>query len=282
MLIVDSQVHIWAADRPERPWPKPTDAWKPVPHRSVPLTADVLLADMAAAGIDRVILVPPSFEGDYNDVVLEACRRHPDRFRFAARMALDDPAGRELVASWRRNAGMVALQLTFQHSLFQKPLLSGEINWLWTAAERAGLPLQIFVSNTLMPHIERTVQKHPGLKVLVNHLGLTAGHDEGAFVDYANLLALARYPNVAVKASCMPFYSKDAYPFPKLHPFMRQALDAFGPTRYFWGTDYSRLPASCSYRQSVTMFTEELPWLKGADLELVMGRGICEWIGWER
>ncbi len=29
------------------------------------------------------------------------------------------------------------------------------------------------------------------------------------------------------------------------------------------------------------MFTEELPWLHGHDLELVMGRGLCDWIGWE-
>ena len=29
------------------------------------------------------------------------------------------------------------------------------------------------------------------------------------------------------------------------------------------------------------MFTEEMPWLKGQDLEWVMGRGICEWIGWK-
>jgi hypothetical protein len=28
------------------------------------------------------------------------------------------------------------------------------------------------------------------------------------------------------------------------------------------------------------MFTEEMPWLKGQDLEGVMGRGLCEWIGW--
>jgi hypothetical protein len=25
---------------------------------------------------------------------------------------------------------------------------------------------------------------------------------------------------------------------------------------------------------------EELPWLKGRDLELVMGRALCDWIGW--
>jgi len=37
----------------------------------------------------------------------------------------------------------------------------------------------------------------------------------------------------------------------------------------------------CSYRQCVTMFTEELPWLAGNDRDLVMGRAVCEWIGWK-
>jgi hypothetical protein len=29
------------------------------------------------------------------------------------------------------------------------------------------------------------------------------------------------------------------------------------------------------------MFTEEVPFLKGRDLDLVMGRAVCDWIGWE-
>ena len=36
----------------------------------------------------------------------------------------------------------------------------------------------------------------------------------------------------------------------------------------------------CSYRECVTMFTEELPWLGGRDLELGMGQAVCDWIGW--
>ena len=28
------------------------------------------------------------------------------------------------------------------------------------------------------------------------------------------------------------------------------------------------------------MFTEEMSWLKGQDVDWVMGRGICDWIGW--
>jgi hypothetical protein len=32
----------------------------------------------------------------------------------------------------------------------------------------------------------------------------------------------------------------------------------------------------------VTFFTEELPWLKGRDLELVMGQSVVEWLDWKR
>jgi len=62
--------------------------------------------------------------------------------------------------------------------------------------------------------------------------------------------------------------------------FIRQIYDAFGPQRCFWGTDITRMP--CPYRQCVTMFTEELPWLQGRDKELVMGEAICDWLGWKR
>jgi hypothetical protein len=30
----------------------------------------------------------------------------------------------------------------------------------------------------------------------------------------------------------------------------------------------------------VAMFTEETPWLKGRDLDSVMGRAVCDWLGW--
>ena len=89
---------------------------------------------------------------------------------------------------------------------------------------------------------------------------------------------LAGHPNIVAKASPFPRYSSEAYPYPKLHPYLRQVFDAFGPKRMFWGTDLTGIP--CTYRQAIAMFTEELPWLRGEDLEWVMGRGVCEWLGW--
>src|SRR5580704_1082389 len=39
-------------------------------------------------------------------------------------------------------------------------------------------------------------------------------------------------------------------------------------------------PPGAVGRQCVTVFTEELPWLQGRDLELVMGEALCNWVGW--
>jgi hypothetical protein len=72
--------------------------------------------------------------------------------------------------------------------------------------------------------------------------------------------------------------AEDEYPFRSLHPHLQRCFDAFGPERMFWGTDITRM--QCYWRQCVTLFTEELPWLKGRDLELVMGKALCNWLGW--
>jgi hypothetical protein len=114
----------------------------------------------------------------------------------------------------------------------------------------------------------------------MDHLAITGGKkDDEAFTGLDLLLAMARRPNVAVKATALPCFTSDSYPYRRLHPHIRRVYDAFGPRRMFWGTDLSRLP--CTYRQGVTLFTEEMAWLTAADLEWIMGRGVCEWLGWE-
>jgi L-fuconolactonase len=275
MLITDAQVHIWGADTAERPWP-PGRAHQA--HRPQPFSKDDLLREMDAAGVQRAVIVPPSWEGDRNDLALEAARRHPDRFAVMGRLALERPESRALLAGWKRQPGMLGLRFTF-HTALQKPWLTdGTADWLWPAAERAGLPVMIFVPGSL-PQVGPIAERHPSLRLVIDHLALSLTQkDDAAFADLPALLALARHPNVAVKASALPCYSTEPYPYRGLHKHLRRVFDAFGPRRMFWGTDLTRLRGT--YREAITMFTEELPWLSKADQEWVMGRGVCEWLGW--
>ena len=275
MHIVDSQVHIWGADTPDRPWPpgRAHQAQKPYP-----VTKDMLLKEMDAAGVSRIVLVPPSWEGDRNDLALGAARLHPDRFAVMGRLALERPESRALVADWKKQPGMLGMRFTFHTDVSRPWLTDGTADWLWAAAERAGIPLMVLVPGSL-DALDRIAGRHPDLKLVIDHVGLRVTEKgPSVFADLPTVCALAKRPNVAVKASGMPSLSAEPYPFRDLHPHIRQLVDAFGPRRTFWGTDLTRMP--CPYRECVTLFTEELPWLEGADLEWVMGRGVCEWLGW--
>ena len=103
--------------------------------------------------------------------------------------------------------------------------------------------------------------------------------DDAAWANLPEMLALAKFPNVAIKATGAPSYSSEAYPYRNIHGHLKRIYDAFGPERMFWGTDITRMP--CSWRQCVAMFTEELPWLSDKDRELIMGRAVCTWLGWK-
>jgi len=276
MLIVDSQVHIWGADTPERPWPKNRTVKA---QRDVPLEKDELLREMDAAGVGRVVIVPPSWEGDRNDLGLAAAKAHPDRFAVMGRIDPEAPESRGRIAGWRKQPGMLGVRFVFHRSPLLELLTEGKADWLWPEAESHGIPVYMLVPHRHLHFVEKIATRHPKLKLVMDHSGLVDGKDEEAFKEFDKLLALAKYPNVATKVSCFPFFTTDKYPFRKLHPCLRQVYDTFGPKRMFWGTDLSRLP--CSYRQGVTLFTEELPWLTGQDLEWVMGRGVCEWLGWK-
>ncbi len=274
MQIVDAQVHVWAASTPERPWPA-----RHKPHRPEPITAGDLLREMKQAGVDRAVLVPPSWEGERNDVVLAAAQAHPDRFAVMGRLDPEAPASRGLIGTWREQPGMLGLRFTFHRPILRPLLVEGKVDWVWAEAEKAGVPVMMLAVHSDMPYFDRIAERHPGLRITIDHLGITGGaKDEAAFRDFGELLRLAKRPNVAVKASCLPHCTTEAYPYRSLHPHLKRVYDSFGPKRIFWGSDLSRLP--CAYRQAVTMFTEEIPWLTSDDLGWIMGRGLREWLGW--
>jgi predicted TIM-barrel fold metal-dependent hydrolase len=174
---------------------------------------------------------------------------------------------------------MLGLRFAFLKPGEEKWLTDGTADWLWPAAERAGLPVGLLCPNDVKA-VGEIAAKHPKLKLLIDHMARKRHTtDDASFSDLGELLALAKYPNVAVKATGAPSYSSDAWPYRNIHKYLKQIFDAYGAHRMFWGTDVTRMP--CSWRQCVTMYTEELPWLMGRDLELVMGEALCNWIGWK-
>jgi L-fuconolactonase len=274
MLVVDAQVHVWGANTPDRPWAPGLK-----PHRPEPLGVPELLEHMRAAGVDRAVLVPPRIEAGRNDVSTDAAKTQPHRFAVMGRLDPRAPDAASRLRTWRDQAGMLGLRFTLKKSL-ENLLTDGHMETIWPAAEEAGLPLYIAVTQRNSALVASIAARHPQLRLVLDHLAIESDKlkDEAAFRDLDGVLALAKFANVAVKATAMPCYTVDRYPYRSLHTNLKRVIEAYGPQRVFWGSDLSRLRGS--YRECVTMFTEEMPWLSKSDVEWIMGRGLCEWLGW--
>jgi len=267
--IVDAQIHIWSKGTPSGL------------HRKVSaFTAEEALREMNEAGVHAAVIHPPaSWDPDSNAMAVEAARKYPERFAVMGQFPPTRPELRHLMRGWKNQSGMLGLRWALLHPEEQVWLRDGTLDWLWPAAEQEGLPVSC-MGGLFLKEFRQIAEAHPNLKMILDHCGLVrTGQDEAAFAKLDELVALAKLPNVAVKATGAPHYSTQGYPYRNIHDGLQRIFDAFGPKRFFWGTDITRMP--CSYRQCVTFFTEELPWLKGEDLEWVMGRAVCEWLGWD-
>ena len=103
MQIVDSQVHTWDSVL--------NDSFKP--HRSSPFGISDLLKDMNNAGVDGVVLVPPSWSAEGTPETIASLEHYPDRFRVIGRVSLEKGISPKKVRfeSWDKSLKMVGSQL---------------------------------------------------------------------------------------------------------------------------------------------------------------------------
>src|SRR5438874_6361736 len=129
-MIVDAQVHLWKAESPDWKWVPGIQ-----PQLPEPFTIERLVTMMDEAGVDRAVIVPPSWPGDRNDYGLEAARRYPTRFAVMGRIPLAKPESAALLPRWREQPGMLGVRLTL-HGPQAVLLEGGTADWFWPAAEK--------------------------------------------------------------------------------------------------------------------------------------------------
>jgi L-fuconolactonase len=270
VIIVDAQVHIWQAGKAS------------AHHccgRPDPFTADDLLAEMQAAGVDRAVFGPPTWDPNGNQPSLDAAIEHPDRFTVTGDIDWLGAPDPQRIENWCRQPGMSGLRLIFNTPEKQAHLGAGSVEWIWQAAQRADVPVMLLIPGGV-PLVQAIAKKYPGLRLCIDHLGIPRGAKNGAaFEHLSQLIPLAKLGNVCVKAGGLPAYSTvDAFPHPSLHAPLRQVYDAFGPERIFWASDVTRM--TCPYCDVVTFFTEGIPWLTQQDKRLILGEAVCRWLNW--
>lgn len=264
MDIIDTQVHIWTADRlalvssdSRRPW-----LWI---FEGEPVTIEVQHAAMNAVGVTAtVIAVPAGLYGrqradgfvEYdNGYAEEAAKRYPGRFYSVGFADPVAPDVDDAVADLAARPGVVGIRQRVGHGDGLDEITQGQWNLFFRSVAEHGLPVFVAAEGVL-ESLHQTIQRHDDVQFIIDHFGLPVPQvlppDSGRpFDQLPSLLELAKFPNVAVKWGGAQRLSEEPYPFEDIWPHMHRVVDAFGVDRLMFASDWTVCRDLHSYGEAV-------------------------------
>lgn len=179
---------------------------------------------------------------------IDACvMRYPERFAGVRRFDYDADDLEEQIIAFRNKPGMVAARSIIgegETGAVRPDFCAGKMDPLYELAEKHGLPL--FISTSGWTKLVKPLAlKYPGLKLVIDHIGLRQSPPSPPrpepWAGLPDVLKLKRYPNVYIKLSGVPLLSVERFPFKDTWPYLHRIVDAFGPERIMWASDFTRM-----------------------------------------
>ena len=271
MAIIDSQVHAYEANTPQRPWHS-------VPNWPPHVTGDEMVAAMDKVGVDGAIFISAFSLYQYDDsYAREVQRKHPGRMALVKPVNPNDPAVAEVIAEWKRTPGTVGIRiiLTKEPGRQSDPNHPG-LERILRAAVKHDFPVNMLCWGNVDAGSE-LVDRHPDVRFIIDHLAIMQPRTPPApaepWADLPKVLALAKRENAVIKVSGACTLSKQPYPFDDIWDPLARVFDAWGFERCLWGTDWTRAFAVVNYEQAVRPFVETKR-LSHSERAMLMG-GAC-------
>ncbi|MFC9631570.1 amidohydrolase family protein [Streptomyces mirabilis] len=261
---VDAHHHVWDLSIRDQDWITGAELR--------PLRRDFGVADLApqarAAGVDRTVLVQTVTVPEETPEFL-ALAAHSELIAGVVGWTdLTRPDVADELARLRGLPGGRHLK-GIRHQVQGEPdpewLLRPDVRDGLAAVAEAGLVYDLVVLPHQLPACVRAAAGHPGLTFVLDHLGKPP-IATGALRPWATAVrALAALPNTVCKLSGMVTEADHAkWTVDGLRPYADTVLDAFGPGRLMFGSDWPVCTLAASYGQVVDV-AEELTGGLGAE-----------------
>ncbi len=276
MSIIDSQVHVYAANTPDRPW-------HTVPNWPDHVTGDEMVQAMDAVGVDGAIFISAFSMYRYDaSYAIEVQNAYPGRFGLVKPVDPLDPAVAEAIAEWKNAPGTVGIRIMMPKDAGLEPDDPG-IKLILHEAMRHDFPVNILCWGNLEVG-KAVIDGHPDNRFIIDHLGIVQPRTPPAppdpWADLPKVLDLASRPNVVMKVSGACTLSHAGYPYPDIWDPLARVFDTWGLDRCLWGTDWTRAFAVVNYKQAVEPF-RLTDLLTESERAALMGGACARAYGWK-
>ena len=254
MPIIDSHTHLMTLNTQLYPLADPTSGYKPNTEGS----AKHLKAQMNAAGVERALAISTGFYGWDNSYAMDELVSNNSWLTIGVLVdptAKDGPQNLEILVKKGANGIRIQRHL-FYHQSLDDPISTP----LWEKAAELDLTVDVNATHEEYSAVEKRIREFPDTRFVLDHCGYVSGNLAPKKNTTEPVRRLARYNNVYIKLTFLPLASQQPYPFKDVHWMVRELVDAFGPDRCLFGSNFptDQYSPKTSYKETVALFSEAI------------------------
>lgn len=251
-MILDAHHHLWRYSREEYGWI--SDEMRVLAQD---FGVDELRASAGACGVIGSIAVQARQTVAETEWLLDLADADDFVHGVVGWAPLAAPDLRETLDRWANRGKLRGLRQVVQDEPDDAFILRDDFNRGVAEALRRGLAYDILIFARQLPAAIEFVDRHPNGRLVLDHIAKPSIADGGIEPWRSQLVELARRPNVACKISGVVTEADwSSWTPDSIRPYLDATLEAFGPRRLMFGSDWPVCLLATEYARWAEVVTD--------------------------
>ena len=242
-----------------------------------------LLNEMNLCGVAGAVLI--QYGGSYdNSYQFECARRFPNRFKVAVQIDPDDPTPESTLVSLKES-GAAGIRLYASSEFKTRDPFA-----IWKLAGELGLTVSTGGSGGPEQYgakFKKLLDACPRTHFQIEHLAGVGASAEAPYSTYKEALRCSQWPHTSIKIPGIgeimkrPARLPAGYPFSQPPALFELALEAFGPKRMVWASDFPLCTTREGYRSCIEGVRSYPAFKNGDSLDWILGKSAARIWGFD-
>ena len=233
---IDAHQHYWNPARGDYDW-MPKD--NPVLNR--PYLPPDLAPDLAAHGIERTVLVQAAATVNETEYLLGLADATPGIAGVVGWVDFEDPSSVSTLTRLARHPKFLGVRPMIQDIPDVNWMLRKDVQWAYAALIDLDLSFDALGFPQHLGNFYTLLTRYPNLRTILDHCmkpQIRTQSDASFQAWAAGMQRLAEDTHAFLKLSGLVTEATDDWRQTDLEPYVTGVLEAFGPARIMWGSDW--------------------------------------------
>ncbi len=274
MKIVDAHQHYWNPSRGDYHWMEPDNTTLARPYGPTDLEPD-----LQACGVSKTVLVQAAATVAETEYLLGIADATPSVGGVVGWIDFEDPADRSTLEQFAKHPKFKGVRPMIQDIPDDDWMLRDDVQWGFQAVQELDLSFDALGFPRHLANFLEIMKRYPKMRCVIDHCmkPKIRNQNADAFKYWADgMTRITDETSACCKLSGLVTEANEDWTINELRPYFDHVLNAFGPERVMWGSDWPVCRMRAEYSEWFGATKELLEVLPGSAADQVFSRTATE------